>query len=243
MELGTTLQLKKYAYHSIETDSVLMSMDTLEDFYLREKALFIGKTDTAQELIEAGNPAAATQLSTAPINTYAEDALIEVLEPINRGGKLHSFNLSTADENQLLRIANYCPVQFGEAVYAARSTLQLLPSYKSRHWDDDALCISAFNYKVLQEKSGNNKSTQSELMIYPNPSSDYMTCRLQASGNEYLERIEIYDVNGRLLMKKLLEKDTKLFTLQVSLFANGLYVLKAYSSEKVFKQKMMVNHD
>ena len=75
-----------------------------------------------------------------------------------------------------------------------------------------------------------------ELTVYPNPSND----AFYIDGDIYdIERIELIDLQGRILMTEFnVQGPISTFNLP-----NGIYLLKAYSSEnQSIQKKIIVSH-
>ena len=62
----------------------------------------------------------------------------------------------------------------------------------------------------------------SEKKLYPNPAKDFLT----VEGISEVERIQIVDINGRVIRTIDIEKDEIGRTLNVSDLMNGIYILK-----------------
>ncbi|UOX34069.1 T9SS type A sorting domain-containing protein [Flavobacterium sediminilitoris] len=71
----------------------------------------------------------------------------------------------------------------------------------------------------------------SSIQIYPNPSNSIVNIK----SNTTIESIEVYDINGRLIVVKML--DDQITTMNISDFETGIYILKIKSEkgEKVEK--------
>lgn len=75
-----------------------------------------------------------------------------------------------------------------------------------------------------------------ELIIYPNPSNE----SFRISGDiENIDYLELIDINGRIL----LQENNIQQSIQTSDFPNGIYFLRAYSSEyQTIQKKLIVSH-
>ena len=71
-----------------------------------------------------------------------------------------------------------------------------------------------------------------DIKAYPNPASDYITIETRLS----IDLVEIYDVSGQRVLNA---KESN--TISTSELANGTYIIKAYSNEKLYSIKFLVN--
>jgi len=77
--------------------------------------------------------------------------------------------------------------------------------------------------------------TQSSVSVYPNPvlSSIYV----QRDGNVQLQ-IQLMDMNGKLILNKMLAQSEN--QLDLSVLANGMYLLKVYDAQNQFIQSLKI---
>lgn len=69
--------------------------------------------------------------------------------------------------------------------------------------------------------------------IYPNPATNYIT--VQVSGQAMGSELRLYDMQGRLMKAQVIDKET--IRIDLTTFANGVYLLKADSQTiKIIKQ-------
>ena len=81
----------------------------------------------------------------------------------------------------------------------------------------------------------NPPNVQRSVSVYPNPvtSSIY----IQGEGNEQLQ-IQLMDMNGKLILSKMLSNSEN--QLDLSAFANGVYLLKVYDTQNQFIQSVKI---
>jgi hypothetical protein len=81
--------------------------------------------------------------------------------------------------------------------------------------------------------SENSSSSESEILVSPNPTSDFTTVASNLKGNLGLE---IYSVGGELIYKDKFEKtiDVNLGFLPV-----GAYIVKVYNDEQITTSKLI----
>jgi hypothetical protein len=72
--------------------------------------------------------------------------------------------------------------------------------------------------------------------IFPNPAQDQFTI----SGLEFPVQIKMVDVFGREVFQKQISASD--FRIPTSDFANGIYIIKAYTDKGVFQRKLLIAH-
>ena len=88
---------------------------------------------------------------------------------------------------------------------------------------------------VMNPLSVSEYSIDSSLKIYPNPAKGF----IKISGNNNLESIAIYDINGRLLQEiKVLGNQTEK-ELSLEQLASGIYLIKVESDKGVLLEKLV----
>jgi hypothetical protein len=81
----------------------------------------------------------------------------------------------------------------------------------------------------------NPPSSQSSVSVYPNPVSS--SIYIQRDGNEQLQ-IHLMDMNGKLILNKMLSSSEN--QLDLSVLANGMYLLKVYDMHNQFVQSLKI---
>ncbi len=85
-----------------------------------------------------------------------------------------------------------------------------------------------------------NDPLNCDLLLYPNPVSEKVNLKVNSS-MEYPFICQIYSVDGKLMRSRLFKHKNESVYFNVSDFANGLYILKFYSSEKETELKFIKN--
>jgi len=97
-----------------------------------------------------------------------------------------------------------------------------------KYWADSILLVNtvlgAEDFNPLQE-----------LKIYPNPMHEF--CRIEVSGQVPLDRIELFDISGRMVSSESgIGKNA--FILEKGSLANGIYFLKVYT-DRIYERKII----
>lgn len=83
----------------------------------------------------------------------------------------------------------------------------------------------------------NFSSTSSQINVFPNPSDNIIHIELPHYSAE-TTLVELFDMNGRKVFSK--KVNTKLFTIDISGFNNGIYLLKTLNSKSQTENKVIV---
>ena len=101
----------------------------------------------------------------------------------------------------------------------------------------NVLYIDNINIKEIVPV-GINELVKTEVSIYPNPVNSVLTIRSSAS---VLQKIEIYNVMGRMVYSKVNENNTNLITSNVGQLSSGYYILKITSENEVITKNLIKN--
>jgi hypothetical protein len=87
-----------------------------------------------------------------------------------------------------------------------------------------------------ENNDNHNKVSESRLLVYPNPTSDYVS--IEVSHNKKVLPIKIYSFDGKLVYSSLIKpKQTKLIDIQN--MSNGLYLIRVESDDKILNTKFI----
>jgi hypothetical protein len=76
-----------------------------------------------------------------------------------------------------------------------------------------------------------------DLIVYPNPSGDYISIETPYSSTMSQNIISVYDVRGRLIIQQL-QKEQKTL-LDISRLTNGVYFVKITNGSETLKSKFV----
>ncbi|MCB9265336.1 MAG: right-handed parallel beta-helix repeat-containing protein [Lewinellaceae bacterium] len=137
--------------------------------------------------------------------------------------------------NDLLALANQCPLSSGDAVFKARSLYSLIdPLVK---YDDEALCAPAPEARAQQPNL--KVSIAQSFQIFPNPTKDELTVTLREPLKKDT-RFVVYDIRGELHLEKQLEAGEYIFYCNTSRLSTGIYYCKIESKESVYKTQKLI---
>ena len=135
----------------------------------------------------------------------------------------------------MITLKHQCPLEGGNAVYRARTMLRGIGEYNFQGVN----CVSA---QALQgDNSNDSPATDRKLSdvddeatdpaswrIYPNPTSKYL--RISGEYLEELQRVELYDLSGKLHQTWLVASTGSSYQLADNLTA-GIYLLRLHLAD------------
>ena len=135
----------------------------------------------------------------------------------------------------MITLKHQCPLEGGNAVYRARTMLRGIGEYNFQGVN----CVSA---QALQgDNSNDSPATDRKLSdvddeatdpaswrIYPNPTSKYL--RISGEYLEELQRVELYDLSGKLHQTWLVASTGSSYQLADNLAA-GIYLLRLHLTD------------
>ena len=93
-------------------------------------------------------------------------------------------------------------------------------------------------YKVIDSSLGISDFTNSGFSLYPNPANDFVT--LKSSTSNFANKLELYDLSGKLLVSKNLELVEE-NTFSTTMLSKGMYMVKIETLDGTqYASKLMV---
>lgn len=128
--------------------------------------------------------------------------------------------------------ASLCPALGGSAVYMARSIVVLFNDTMA--FDDDSLCVSqGVSYRQAQENENHERSSVSDLSVYPNPSSGIINIEFMEWNNDEYYVLELYSSIGKGIDKILVQSKSTQLDLSKYQLGTGLLLYRCYNSKGV----------
>lgn len=247
-EEGTKRLNEELLYSILKNDTSLLENDTLEEFYDEKTGEHTGKLSEIKELINNEEYTEATaKLTILPLSNEAEEANKAVYEILNKIEQREKYIL-TDDEIEILQtIAEYCPVKYGQAVFSARVLISTQYGYEGSYWNDDVLCSADIGYRRANpnQQSLTDDFSNNDFTIYPNPASTELNFKVRNSihcSDVTNTKIEILDVLGNVVIKKEFEGFMQNGKLNITILANGAYIIKySCGSNEIYRESFVVN--
>ncbi len=146
-------------------------------------------------------------------------------------------DLTPAQFADMAPIAEQCPLEGGGAVYTARGLYQL---HTEAHFDDRSLCGLGSLERGVQRA---NAPPYEALKVQPNPVFGEVLVTLPASVVGDDARVEITDIDGRVVYSNQVPKDATTLLIDVSNLPAGIYILSAIGNSKILAPvKFVVQH-
>lgn len=143
--------------------------------------------------------------------------------------------LSVAAINQLRQYAVLCPMEYGRAVYIARSILPAFDTLGTMYKSD----CGDFNYKRSEQKP-DNSSNPEFVNLYPNPASESVTIQFNINTTNGFE-IDFYNYLGARVLGAKVNSNTGSVTLNTSGMAKGMYLYQVTSNgRKIYSDKLII---
>jgi hypothetical protein len=174
-----------------------------------------------KQALDTGNVFAASVINSSIQSQYQPEQLLKDFYTIYLATwGAGNMQLSAADSATLYIIATADGLQGIDAVYGARAMLGLDPAA------NDA-----------QEKTADTDNNTAA-NLYPNPAGNSLTIMRNFDVDA---TIEVYSINGACLLKQPIQAGTQNPIVDVSNLANGLYVVRAYTTtQPLFNQRLAI---
>lgn len=127
-------------------------------------------------------------------------------------------------------------IKLDNVAYTASSGLVIIPSISAgNHVITKGNVANLYYMKTEYETLRTAIFTKNNLLLFPNPVSNELT--ISDMDNNKIERIDIYDITGRLINKY----DRNTTVIDMSNLNTGNYIIKIYTSESVIDKKIIKN--
>ncbi len=147
-------------------------------------------------------------------------------------------SLSVQDINFLAGIINICPQAGGPAIYKARALYQLFNDTLS--FNDSIVCRQVGYFRESENKLMpyvNQIEQTLSFNIYPNPATDKLNIVLDGNLQEGI--FHIYNAQGVLIEVVKIAKDNHQKEIDLSNYADGLYVINYMTSNSNLKKSFI----
>jgi hypothetical protein len=216
---------KEFVFALLKRPQVTTTNMSLQNFALANINTGLGHYLAIDSLIKNGQYALAqTKNSTAVITTNIEQNKNDInTQLLNK--LLNDTYAYTASEVQLVEtIANKCPLTDGNGVYQARTLLQIIKNQYMEFTDScDADKPNGARISLTDEEGNTDVEQFAEsFLIFPNPNNGNMQVLYNLNSNKQA-KINIFDVNGKIIISKAFDNETNLMQLNINVISNGVY--------------------
>jgi hypothetical protein len=157
-------------------------------------------------------------------SAYINDIEIQYLEQGN------NIRLITDNYENILAIAQQCPLAGGAAVERARTFVAMINDTMS--YEDDANCLvnGIYRHANVDSTAEIKQEVVNKIIIKPNPASDKIEILLLGKF-EGLCKISILNSLGKEILTKEMPCSKQNMLLDISNFAQGVYTIKVFASD------------
>ncbi len=222
-------------------DSMRNSDGDLNDFYTGLQDSSIGKFKAIEDLIGSANPEnAESLLSGFDVSVFnrAEQAYYDFYQVFLKY-RAYPEELTPADLEQLYEIGNRCPGIDGPAVFQARALLQAITGQVQFYQSEcgNELGERAAAQQELNTNQGTSPYLQIDLLLYPNPATNYLIFQTDESFD--FNEVIIRDVTQRVCIRQKLICPVNEHQLNLNL-TNGLYFITLTNGREQLTGKFCV---
>lgn len=150
----------------------------------------------------------------------------EYVNPVNNAGLIHQNTVATG--NNVFRCARY-PIN--HPAFVGKS---LTP----QGYIEPGSTFSCNLYNSIATIDEGQK--ENALYLYPNPVADQFTLELQ-NVNEEASVLDIVNINGQVVLQKILPPQTQRCDVNVAFLQNGMYFVKVSGQNKIWTKKIIVH--
>ena len=180
-----------------------------------QAALQVEKTEDIFKLDSVKNVLNAVSVIDSCLKVIKRTNLIKI-------NLLKSDSLSVSELSYLQEVSGYCPEEYGEGAYLARS---MLGTYENIRYPGMEDCASG----DLLPRNAKGRRYDEKMYLYPNPAFDKLDIKLNIKSGEQ-GTVEILDISGGLKYSKEVDENTNIIKLDVKDYITGVYLVKYTSS-------------
>ena len=119
----------------------------------------------------------------------------------------------------------------GDGVYNARVMLDLPIDYFG--------VTSSSRLADFENSDDSTSATPSQIKIFPNPASETVNLEIEIQDGQKVN-VEIFDLNGKLVIAKQLEPQQRLYMLDTHSLLEGVYLLRLILNGEAIESKRLV---
>ena len=161
-------------------------------------------------------------------------------------GVVHLFHKKNADWSEVKTLTASNGDQYdryGGATFLANNNL-IVGAYNNFYQDSDSVRTGAvYVYDLdLLVPDKEAESIEVSINLYPNPSTESLTLSINNAIVPIFKRLEIYDMNGRLLRylsQYEFDENKGNWTIDISSLVSGAYIIRGISSKYVFSKRFV----
>lgn len=199
---------------------------------------FVGKvsfdkgTGTSDSLLTIFSTAGTTGYNEIYVVKYNTDGKSQWIRTANGPAQGNDFNqgngICLGDNNNIYTTGEYSSrITFGTTTFGTNA------NYKTKTY---VAMISENITTALVNPSLANI----QLSVYPNPSDGNMTINLEPNQNALLEKILVFDINGKLVYSENINNQSSTYDIKIGTIETGSYMLQLFFTNRVVNKKLII---
>jgi hypothetical protein len=240
---------KQAAYNLIEDMPSLKTVSSLNTFYNANTTSCIGKLRQVQDQIRLGNFVSAKTINNSFIPSCNAETHTKNYFDLYMKWKTDTMCCDSVFKNNVLVIANACPETHGIVVNKAQALYNLITKTNTVFTSN---CGTAAGSRILNTNSTSTEEIKEEIVstmieenvsLSPNPNTGTFSLLFNQL-DDITVKINIYDLNSKLMDSRNLKIIDKQINVEVSQLKNGVYLLEVISDKGlVKKQRLVINRN
>lgn len=209
---------RKLLWQRLQDDTLYTADTALQHFYNNYAGTGLAALKRVNGALAVGNYTAAAVANgfTALNNLEQKQQLLNTVK-IKMADTTQQLN--PADTATLRTIANGCPDLDGQALYEARTLLNIFNGMEMLYTDN---CAAGMRKAVtMEEATMEEESSNTKIAVFPNPNNGSFTINYSIDNDSYLY---LYDMQGREVYKILLTTDKYNVEISNLNLQNGVYM-------------------
>ncbi|MEO8760964.1 MAG: T9SS type A sorting domain-containing protein [Bacteroidia bacterium] len=224
---------QRFLWSSMFFDTLYPTANTAtQAFYNANQNSGLGMLAKIDDALNKKNTTAAAAFNSfSPANNFEVKQQQVNAVKIKMADTTATMPVNAADISSLQSVANGCPETDGMAFYEARSILNLLYGQELVYTSN---CASGNQYRLAEVESVNQVTDNEMARIYPNPAATILNIDYATSNNA---AFVLYDINGRVVLKQVLNAGQNHIEISGFDLQNGLYMYHIYTNDGQTLQK------
>ena len=101
------------------------------------------------------------------------------------------------------------------------------------------LCDSSYAVVLVELPVGVNSFKDGGVEVYPNPAGTFVIINLEPNSNNFIKRIQLNDLSGRMIFNKVQMGQPKSVRIENTGFNQGIYMLKIITADGIINRKLI----
>lgn len=215
---------KDFVYNLLKRPQAVTTNTTLIDFVNNNIGTGLGKYLAIDSLIKEGQYLAAKILNnSAPVSTSIEQNKNDLNTQLINKLLNNSYGYSTSEVQLIEKIAYMCPLTEGNAVYQARTLLQIVMEEYIEFSDNCEGDVKGGNFRLANQESDEEEFNSNTFVLFPNPNNGEFNLLYTTDNVTNGVKISVMDISGKVVYSQMLEKEINLAAIKTQNLSDGVY--------------------